>query len=243
MVESYLEGDEFAVCYALVDGKAYQAGFTRTFTYMVRGFTRIVSNLHSMQSIREIIYPAYMASANDKVIKLIQNMECREGIVFIQMKYRDGEFYFLEAAIRLPGIGAWRKEKEMFGINGIEYLVHLALHRDMSQVEKNLQNWSQSPLYSAAEYFPAVKAGTIARIVGLDQVKAMEGVTVVLERFHEGETIGYNNSMYQIAYYILISAEDDQELMDQYDQINETLHIYDQQGEEMLIKFDPRTEN
>ena len=83
-----------------------------------------------------------------------------------------------------------------------------------------------------------MKPGRIARIEGLEKVKAMDRVEVILERFHEGDQVDITNSMYQIAYYISIGASSDEEAARKLKAINDTLHFYDEDGNEMLCKFE-----
>ena len=85
---------------------------------------------------------------------------------------------------------------------------------------------------------PAVRSGRIARIEGLETVKAMDRVEVILERFHEGDQVDITNSMYQIAYYISIGASSDEEAAGKLKAINDTLHFYDEDGVEMLYKYE-----
>ncbi len=61
---------------------------------------------------------------------------------------------------------------------------------------------------------------------------------MLLERFHEGDQVGITNSMYQIAYYISIGASSDEEAARKLKAINDNLHLYDKDGNEMLCKFE-----
>ena len=61
---------------------------------------------------------------------------------------------------------------------------------------------------------------------------------MILERFHEGDQVDITNSMYQIAYYISIGASSDEEAARKLKAINDTLHFYDKDGNEMLCKFE-----
>ena len=60
---------------------------------------------------------------------------------------------------------------------------------------------------------------------------------VLLERFQEGDISGDSKSMYQYAYYIAIGARSLNETKDMIKAINGTLHIYDENGREMLDKL------
>ena len=70
-----------------------------------------------------------------------------------------------------------------------------------------------------------LKPGRVVAVDGLDIVRKMERVTVVLERFHEGDFSGDSKSMYQFAYYIALGARSLNETKDMIKAINNTLHI------------------
>ena len=83
-----------------------------------------------------------------------------------------------------------------------------------------------------------VRPGKIARVEGLETIKSMDKVEVILERFREGDQVSSANSMYQIAYYISIGASSDEETANKLKKINDILHLYDEDGDEMLYKFE-----
>lgn len=235
VIEEHIDGDEYGAGFIFNHGKATQIEFTRLYKYEVNHVNRLVFARHNIEP---DIRREFMASVHDKFLELFSNIQPEKGGGFIQMIYRDHTFYPLEFGYRLDGVGSWMTRKLTSGFSTAEYLTHVALHHDMSFMEEKVRELSENIDYCGGEYFPAVRPGRIARIEGLETVKAMDRVEVILERFHEGDQVGLSNSMYQIAYYISIGASSDEEAARKLKEINDTLHLYDEDGREMMCKFD-----
>lgn len=235
VIEEYIDGDEFGVGYIFHQGKASLIEFTRLYKYEVVNVSRSVFARHSVTN---EIRREYMASVHDKVLKLFHNIRAENGGGFIQMIYRDHTFYLLEFGYRLDGVGSWMTRKLTCGFSTAEYMTNVVLHRDLSCFEDKLRELSACTNYYGGEYFPFAGPGKIARIEGLETVKAMDRVEVILERFHEGDRVGITDSMYQIAYYISLGAMSDEEAAVKLKAINDTLHLYDEVGNEMLYKYE-----
>ena len=235
VVEEHIDGDEYGVGFVFYRGKASLVEFTRLYKYDVNNVSRFVLARHNVNS---DIRKEYMSSVHEKVLKLFRNIRAENGGGFIQMIYRDHKFYLLEFGYRLDGVGAWMTRKLTNGFSTAEYLANVVLRRDLSCFEDQIRELSASTEYYGGEYFPVVRPGRIVRVEGLETVKAMDRVEVILERFHEGDRVGNSNSMYQIAYYISFGASSDEETAEKLKTINDTLHLYDEDGREMLCIFD-----
>ena len=107
----------------------------------------------------------------------------------------------------------------------------------MKKWEKCILALTDLSSFNGSEYLIPLKPGKVASIEGLDQVRNMEKVKVLLERFHEGDVAGNSKSMYQYAYYIALGARSLDETKTIIKAINDILYIYDENGREMLIKL------
>ena len=235
IVEEHIDGDEYGVGFIFDRGKVSQIEFTRLYKYGFNNINRLVFARHIIDP---DICKEYLSAVHDKVQKLFHNIRVEKGGGFIQMIYRDHTFYLLEFGYRLDGVGSWMTRKLNSGFSTAEYLTNVVLHRDLSALGNKVRELSSSTIYYGGEYFPVVRSGKIDRIEGLEAVKAMDRVEVILERFHEGDQVGITNSMYQIAYYISIGASSNVETARKLKKINDTLHIYDENGVDMLYKFE-----
>ena len=235
VIEERIDGDEYGVGFIFNQGKASLVEFTSLCKYDVNNVKRIVFAKHDIKpDIRE----EYLSTVHDRLLKLFSNIRADNGGGFIQMVYRDHTFYPLEFGYRLDGVGSWMTRKLTTGFSTVDYMISVALHRDLSCLEDKVRELSASIAYYGGEYFPAVRSGRIARIEGLETVKSMDRVEIILERFHEGDQVGITNSMYQIAYYISFGAQTAKEATDMLKKINDTLQFYDEDGTEMLYKYE-----
>lgn len=235
VVEEYIEGDEYGFGFIFHQGNVSLIECTRLYKYGRDNNGGFVFARHSGNA---EIRKEYLSAVHDKVRNLFRNIRAEHGGGFIQMVYRDHTFYPLEFGYRLDGVGSWMTRKLTIGFSSAEYMVHVALRRDLPGLEEKVRELSANINYYGGEYFPLVRPGRIARIEGLETVKAMDRVEVILERFREGDRVGNTNSMYRIAYYISIGASSDEEAAGTLKKINDTLHIYDEDGSEMLVPFD-----
>lgn len=231
IVEDYIEGPEFdIICYvhegqlqilcmndrlgAMVNGRMNQT-FTPNQSLWLEDFTR--KHLGQLQS---------MAGA----------IEYREGALFFQAIYRDGRYYFLEMGLRLDGISCWSTVSSYVGFNYLNCMVDIALGRK-PEADFSGRITDRDQMHSAI-YLYWANPGKIDRIEGLEKIKAMEGVTVSMERFVPGDTVKRTDNMLQIAYFIGIVGSSSKDLADKLRFINENLYLVNEQGENMMVCYD-----
>lgn len=234
VVEEYIEGVECMLEFCFYEGRAYHIIFSDLLKQDNDG--RLLTELSVHRSDTDY-YREYKETIFNKVMNLFQNMHCQNGVGFIQAIYQNHQFYFLEFACRLDGVGSWASEKMLRPYNRVDYMVDLALHRDLKKWKKRILALTDLSGFNGAEYLMPLKPGKIASIEGRDKARNMERVRITLERFHEGDISGDSKSMYQYAYYIALGARSLNETKEMLKVINNTLHIYDENGREMLEKF------
>lgn len=234
VVEDYIEGDECMLGFCFYEGRAYQTAFSQLYKQQNCGTMVTEITAHSADT---DYYRKYKKKVFSKVENLLHNMHCQNGVGFIQMIYQNNKFYFLEFACRLDGVGSWASEKMRRPYSRVDYTVDISLHRDLKKWEKCILALTDLSSFNGSEYLIPLKPGKVASIEGLDQVRNMEKVKVLLERFHEGDVAGNSKSMYQYAYYIALGARSLDETKTIIKAINDILYIYDENGREMLIKL------
>lgn len=231
LIEEYILGDELDAFYFISDGRPILTGLTDKYFMKVNDRRNA-----SFQPGPSRFYSEYTDKLSDKIEKLFHSMSCRQGNAFLQVIRRDGEYYFLEMGYRIDGIGTWVNTKPQTGFSNVELMVDLALGRKPSY-DVTAPDAFRPERQNNATYLFWAKPGQVAEISGLEEVKRMEGVTIVVERFHEGDVIPKADSMYQIAYYIGITGENQRDLVRKLTAVNECLHLYDKNGEELLTPF------
>ena len=229
LVEEWIQGEEISIDYLFIDGKPHIVGLNR-------GIFMEVNQRHNFSLFLEpsIHYAAYAKQTEGKVEQLFERMHWTTGIAFLQAICREGEYYFLEMGGRMDGVGSWTKEKDIIGKSRLEYMVDLALGQPIQPVcDPNIYHYKQD----STVYLVWAKAGNINRVAGEAELASMPGVHIVLKRFAQGETIQATDNMLQIAYYLTIVADCRAQLIQKIQTINQTLHLYDEQGRELLLPF------
>ena len=181
-------------------------------------------------------YDNFLKKHGAQIEALFSRLSCRHGSMNIQAMYKDGRYYLLEMGYRLDGVGSWRSYKQQTGYSPLE------LHVDI-QLGRSDHHWRptvavQNPPYILSAYHLYCKPGKISRIEGLDALKNMEGVNIAFQRFHEGDEVFSTGNMFQAAFFLMLLSKDETAAIDCVRNINQTIHFYDQDGNDLLCYFD-----
>ena len=232
LVEDYIEGQEMDVDFFLEDGEPVVTHVTEYLTMDVNGMRQF-----SLVVYPGLAYDSFLQEMYGKVKALFKHMDCRKGAAFLQIIRKEGKYYFLEMNYRFEGGAIWTTAKRLTGYSCVEAMVDLALGRHFS-IKKEGIDLDPEGKFSAQYLVWTRGEGKVERIEGLDDVKAMEDVEVVLERFRVGDEVKRTDSMLQIAYYIGITARSKEELIRKIVHINDKLAIYGENGENLLVPFE-----
>ena len=162
--------------------------------------------------------------------KLFRQIGCLNGTAFLQAIRKENKVYFLELGYRLDGIGAWKRNKMEGKYSSVDFLVDFAAGRQKTESICR-EGTNGKP---GGTYLLWAHPGRIGKIEGVRNVKRMEAVEIIIERFQEGDVIPDEVSMHQVAFGICIVAENKEGLKEQVRKINHLLHIYDEEGKDML---------
>lgn len=85
----------------------------------------------------------------------------------------------------------------------------------------------------------AVKPGKIIKIEGLEEIKANACILAFFQMYKEGDTVFAYNNVKQRFGEVDIECEGFEQLQKVIDWLFDTLHVFDEKGEDMLFaKFD-----
>lgn len=179
----------------------------------------------------------YLREIHPKVQQLFRRMGCRDGVAFLQGIWRDGIFYFFEMGYRLDGTGVWKRAQKLCGYSALEFMVELAMHRRPKELPDvcKIQTNPDPNRKIAGTYLLWANPGKIARIQGADVVSKISDTEIIIDRFKVGDTVPEQISMKRIAFNMIIMAASVKDMIEKVKAINEALHMYDEEGKEMLI--------
>lgn len=231
VVEDYIDGHVFmtSVCFLNEKPVIYDMGCN--YNIPVHGRQTLVFGTFIKKNwIRfEEIY-------KQKLELLFERMGCTKGLLFIQGVIKDGKYYIFELGYRLDGLGGWMNKPDSIGFSPLDFQVDIALgHSDDRYC---LTEDCKNPARLMSVYQVFARTGKIARIVGLDSILEKEKIRVTLNRYKVGDQTVHGNSMFEMAYCILLNTCSETETKELLRFINETLHVYDEDGNDMLYYFD-----
>ena len=229
MVEEYVVGTEVAPFYFFVNGQVILTELDDLIYLPINGrnnfvFVKNYSRFTNM----------YLDQINPKMKKLFQRIGCYNGVAFLQGILKDGKIYFLELGYRIDGIGVWKRTKKAYHYSSIEFMIDFSL--GCPSIPDHFPHLNKNfPVKPGGTYLLWARPGKIAQIEGIDIVKNMDSVDIILNRFQIGDEIPQAVSMLQVAFCICIVVENKNILKEKIRQINEVLHIYDAEGKDLLF--------
>ena len=228
IVEDFIDGDEITAVYILENGNIQ----------LISLVDLIHENVYHQCNTIYINYQSrftetYMQSISNRVDQMLQNMNCQNGSLFLQMIHKDGVFYFLEMGYRLNGVSSWNLEEPFTGINILKYHVDFALNRVTGQWTERKNHVEQSYKF-ASLYHLWSRPGKVWQIKGLEYIHMLDGVKLILQNFKAGDTVPEDTSMRQIMFEFVIFAENEESMKNKVNQINQLVHAFDENNHNML---------
>lgn len=231
IVEEYIVGQEMTAHYFVYNGKAFLTYLNKPISTIMVGEKYLCLTTNQCEEYKE-----YVKQTTIPVQQLFSNMHCRYGHLFLQLIKKDNKFYFFEMGYRLDGLGSWTITQALYDFNPVNLMVELSLGHELPD------GWNKTAEENIGKeigiiYLLGAKKGKIARIIGLEYVKSMEGVEVILERCHEGDEQRHEGNMLQAIYYITVVADSSEKAVQKIREINDHLAVFDEIGNDMLIRF------
>ena len=172
--------------------------------------------------------------------KLIREMNCRQGVCFIQSILRDGIYYHLEIGYRLDGAGSWRHIERLTGYNQLKYMVDLALREATGDSFSGNGATAGTEICACVAYWG--RSSRICSIEGKQELVSRPDVIVRWDRFQEGDVIPNTADMTALTLMIEVFGNDYYEIGEKINEINHSLHYCNEKGEELLIFHDSFSE-
>lgn len=229
VVERMLQGEEWYSFYAMADGKVSLLALNAM--YSQPGYPE---NCYSITTTVTDNIERFVKEANPQIEKGLAAIGCREGIAWVQLMLdKDGHFYVLEMGYRGDSEMMFLPYKELLGFNAVKMQVNcsLGIKNDPAQLPE-----SQSHAFerSATSYMMwAKKDAVLKEVSGLDEVASWPGVYIGQWK-DAGDEVAQHTSMATICF----SNESIDDLCDMIDRINKTVKYIDQNGEDILIRYD-----
>ena len=228
IVERMLDGIEFCSYYVLADGEA------EFLTLDIRiPQPEEAKYCYSMNTTMNNFTERYLKEMNTSVIKLLKRIGCREGIACIQcILDRDGHFYAFEMCYCPETSLLIKPLRKICNFDAILWQLECAIGKKHSKNQLPRDIWKTFRGCANSYIIFSKKEGVIKKICGLEEIEAIPDVEI---RFHiyPGDKIKKHYPLGNI----MFDAKDCEQVCEIIEQINRTLKIIDESGEDMIIYF------
>lgn len=236
IVERYMTGDEVVIYYTLQDGYISLSAMCDRYTIKQPG----VAPLPSAYVFPSKHLKEYQKYDDENVKKMFSDLKMKNGFLFVQSFIEDGRVRFYEMGYRIAGAQGQNIISAVNGVNALEMLVRFSLTGKMSGYDLKTQDTANFKKY-ACKLTPILKKGKISKIYGLDKIEAIDGVSKIVSVNNVGDVIDESaiGTLRQLLTRIYLVADTLDELKSKINKIQETLVVYDENGEDMILeKFD-----
>lgn len=237
VVEDYVTGTEFLLNIMAENGEFRVLSFFDRFKSSDRGNTMNFSNVAYAPS-TSIDY--YYENVHPKVVNMFKSEGFKDGIFFLQGFTTGNRITFFEMGCRLGGAYPQMEEVGM-GHNAFDMVVRYALTGKMvpniSEIDERSAKYRKIAL--DCNFLLKKDEVMIAKVIGLDKIKALSSYVDVEFLIPEGTYFGKSRVVDNpvMSIYMLEDSMDDAKKTLAY--INDVLDVVDENGDSVLsMKYD-----
>lgn len=232
LIERYIDGEEVTIEYLLQDGDIQLIGMADRHIIEFEDGVLPLPNYYVWPS-KYLCHFEY--NFNKKVIKALKSLNLRNGMLFIQAKVEGNDIKPYDMGFRLSGTQEYRIFEKTCGVNPLKMMTNFALTGKMSDNIYNVN--ADYDIYAANITFLA-KPSKIGSFIGIDEVKAMNGVIDVVKNKLENETIPDSalGTLNQVVLRVFLYSDDEDTLLEKIKTIRGKIQVLDTSGNNILYK-------
>lgn len=234
LIERYMDGREVTVFWTFQDGNYYLSALANRHVKHNQG-TDVIP-LPVGYTFPSVYLPKYRAEVEDNCKRMFKHLGLKDGMMFMQCKVEDGMCYVYDLGYSLTGSLEYKILERVCGYNPLEMMICHALTGKMG--EESIADRAVPEFKTPAFNVSCLCApGTIEKIEGINEVKAMPEVEDVVIAHTLGETITeqMKGLLAQITVRVLGSVANKEQLLPTMQKIDNTIHIVGSEGEELLL--------
>lgn len=177
----------------------------------------------------------YKETVHDAVKNMFEKLGLKNCVVMMQGFIDDGKFYFYESGLRMGGEQFYVFADPINGINALDMMIEFSVTGKMTCGNVKEQD---NPYYTktCCNYYITLKAGTITKITGLEEVENMPQVLQNATFKKIGDEISATNSLDRVIYRLHVMDNTPEALARTLEKISHTLRVLDQNGNDMQIE-------
>lgn len=237
IVEKYMQCEDMGMYYTFKDGVCSASCiYDRYTTDEQPGLSRVcLGGTYPSKHLDE-----YFSRMHDNALRMFKEIGIQNGILMLSGFYEDGEFYVYDTGFRLQGEAPHLLMKAIHGFDQREMLIRFALTGSEGSVDLEKDDDTRLRGKWAATKWFLLKQGKIAKIEGLSDSDLEKDSCVVanIQRLHEGDTVvpEWIGNEKQVLTRLYLVCDSKQELADKLNYYEQNVHVYDENGNNMLLK-------
>ena len=237
IVEKYMQCEDMGMYYTFKDGVCSASCiYDRYTTDEQPGLSRVcLGGTYPSKHLDE-----YFSRMHDNALRMFKEIGIQNGILMLSGFYENGEFYVYDTGFRLQGEAPHLLMKAIHGFDQREMLIRFALTGSEGSVDLEKDDDTRLRGKWAATKWFLLKQGKIAKIEGLSDSDLEKDSCVVanIQRLHEGDTVvpEWIGNEKQVLTRLYLVCDSKQELADKLNYYEQNVHVYDENGNNMLLK-------
>lgn len=235
IVEKYMQCEDMGMYYTFKDGVCSASCiYDRYTTDEQPGLSRVcLGGTYPSKHLTE-----YFERMHDNACRMFKDIGIRNGVLMLSGFYEDGEFYVYDTGFRLQGEAPHFIIKAIQGFDQREMLIRFALTGSEGDLDLATADDTHLRGKWAATLWCLLKKGKIARIEGLDQLDADPRVIMNAQRLHVGDEVPQEwiGNEKQVLTRLYLVCDSKQALADALKEYMAKIKVYDENGNEMLLK-------
>ena len=233
VIEKYLGNyQDFGTSYFIIGGEAYPIKLgDRYLGTKADGMDR--QQVMTFSPSRQI--DAYLKKTDPCVRKFVKELGIQFGALFIQGFIDDGEVFYYDPGLRMPGSDYDVMVRNVTGFDSMKSAVRFALTGDINSCYGDPRDAFLLKGGKGVILSVDVRPGVIGTIGGLDALRADPRVHCISERHHVGDVVEKTGDVAQRAVELVSWLPNAAALSDFLTFVYDTLVIEDEEGRDMII--------
>lgn len=178
----------------------------------------------------------YLNNVHPKMVQMLQRLGIHNGPVFFQGFVDGNTVRFYDPGCRFPGAEYETVYQAVWGLDLMKLMVEFALTGKITEQFGTIPKNSYALCGGVGGMLlPTIRSGEIADIVGLSEIEKLPQMVCYTVRHHSGEMLRHTADVNHLLCEFDFICDSVEEYSDTLCQVQSALHVYDTDGEEMLI--------
>lgn len=238
IVEKCITSDYgFGCRYIANEGEIYLSAVNDRYTVDTAGGKALISSAAIFPSKK---IDEFIQKINPSIVRMFKSIGIRNGTMFMQaLVDQDGQICFHEMGLRLSGGLIYSMLEASCGYNDLHMMLRYALGGVMATPEEIQKIDPYMHGHFIGSLTVPLRAGTVGKIEGIDEIKSNPSVLDFVQYYHEGDNLQERliGTLGQHFCRVKLIADSVDEFKDKVNWIQSVIKVQDASGESMIYKF------